>query len=862
MFLCVDAGGWVRIACSRVTLGCTLLPAAFVMLSLSNTPFALGRLRARFRCAPLRYKLMVPLGISSLTLFFAAIWYVHDCFERLVSRIDPGSPTALETTVTQTTWIAAGTLVAVQLILAQLTSILFKRYVERPLERIAGGVRRRGMVDEATIPMSYPDEIGRLAAFLNQAFRATTVEAAKNQELIAKIAVRERELIELVDHAVIGMQRLDANGIVSWANRCLLDAMGYAADDYVGRSLADFCLEPDAAKDVIERVQRFERLTDYPLRMRARDGRVRHCRLDATAVFEDGRFRHTRCFVRDLTQVTETMQSLRETEQRFRTLSESVPAVIFQTDADGKTVYINRRWEEMTGQPEQRTYGLGWTEVVHPDDYPRVVGEWKRVAMHGLPYRLEHRFLHALTGATIWASCEARPLRRPDGEFLGYVGVCLDITQSRQARIELQRSLAENAETRAMIEEQAVQLQFRNQELEQARSKAEAATESKSRFLANMSHELRTPMTSIIGFSESLMNDDPHLAAEQRAAVETIRRNGYYLLELINDILDLSKIEADKMRIERVECLLTQLVREVVELMSPRAAEKKLTLRVEYRSAVPQSIETDPTRLRQVLINLLGNAIKFTQRGEVRLIVGIDLEAEGSPLRFDVVDTGIGISNEQMAVLFQPFTQADASTTRQFGGTGLGLSISRRLAQMLGGEITVASRAGQGSTFTLRTAIGDRTGVPYITPQTTSWPGGRAAVEGQASRLECRILLAEDGPDNQRLIAHLLRRAGATVEVVENGRQAVAAALGAQPLPRPFDIILMDMQMPVMDGYTAVRQLRESGYTGPIVALTANAMAGDREKCLDAGCDDYAVKPIDRAVLFETLQRHLTPCST
>ena len=413
-----------------------------------------------------------------------------------------------------------------------------------------------------------------------------------------------------------------------------------------------------------------------------------------------------------------------------------------------------------------------------------------------------------------------------------------------------------------MIEEQAVQLQFRNQELEQARSKAEAATESKSRFLANMSHELRTPMTSIIGFSESLMNDDPHLAAEQRAAVETIRRNGYYLLELINDILDLSKIEADKMRIERVECLLTQLVREVVELMSPRAAEKKLTLRVEYRSAVPQSIETDPTRLRQVLINLLGNAIKFTQRGEVRLIVGIDLEAEGSPLRFDVVDTGIGISTEQMAVLFQPFTQADASTTRQFGGTGLGLSISRRLAQMLGGEITVASRAGQGSTFTLRTAIGDRTGVPYITPQTTSWPGGRAAVEGQASRLECRILLAEDGPDNQRLIAHLLRRAGATVEVVENGRQAVAAALGAQPLPRPFDIILMDMQMPVMDGYTAVRQLRESGYTGPIVALTANAMAGDREKCLDAGCDDYAVKPIDRAVLFETLQRHLTPCST
>jgi PAS domain S-box-containing protein len=822
-----------------------------------NPIAAVRRRRAQFRCARLRSKLLLPLGLASASLFFGAIWFVQVRFEHLVARSRPDNAIDLNAIVSEVTWVAALAIVGVQLLLTLLAFALLRRFVERPLEKIAADVRRRQPGEEVTITMSYPDEIGRLAAFLNQAFRATTVEAAKNQELIAKIAARERELIDLVDHAVIGMQRLDAMGHVVWANRCLLDAMGYAADDYIGRNLADFCLETSAAENVITRLRRHERLIDYPLRLRAKDGRVRHCRLDSTAVFEDGRFRHTRCFVRDLTQITETVQSLRESEQRFRTLSQSVPAVIFQTDAAGKTVYMNERWEELTGQTDRESLGLGWSTLIHPEDYPRVMAEWKRVSSQGLPYCMEHRFVHTKSEEVIWTSIEARPLVRPDGGFIGYVGVLVDVTQSRRARLELQRSLAENAETRAMIEQQATQLQIRNQELEHARRKAEAATESKSRFLANMSHELRTPMTSIIGFSESLLNDDPHLAPEQRSSLETIRRNGYYLLELINDILDLSKIEADRMRIERVPCLLPQLVREVIELMCPRAAEKRLTLRVEYRNSVPETIETDPTRLRQVLINLVGNAIKFTEKGEVRLVVGLDAEPAAAPLRFDVIDTGIGMTEAQIAILFQPFTQADASTTRQYGGTGLGLSISRRLAQIMGGDIEVHSTAGRGSTFSVRIEVGSLTGVPYIAPQATTWHGGRPVVAGSAVRIEGRILLAEDGPDNQRLIAHLLRRAGAQVQICENGRQAWELALTAQANGTPFDVVLMDMQMPVMDGYTAVRNLRGSGYTAPIIALTANAMTGDREKCLSAGCDDYAVKPIDRAALFETLLRHL-----
>jgi PAS domain S-box-containing protein len=831
------------------------------MFRIWNPIAAMRRRRAQFRCARLRSKLLLPLSVASGTMFLAASWLVQIRFEQLVARRRPDTAIDLDTIVVETTWTASLAIVCVQLLLTLLAFALLRRYVERPLERIAADVRRRGPGEDVTITMSYPDEIGRLAAFLNQAFRATTVEAAKNQELITKIAARERELIELVDHAVIGMQRLDAMGNVVWANRCLLDAMGYAADDYIGRSIADFCLDPAAIDNLVMRLRRHERLIDYPVQLRAKDGRIRHCRLDSTAVFEDGRFRHTRCFVRDLTQITETVQSLRESEERFRTLSQSVPAVIFQTDAGGRTIYINERWQELTGQPESETLGLGWSNLIHPEDYPRVMAEWKRAVNQGLPYRMEHRFVHSQTGEVLWTSIEARPLRQPDGGLIGYVGVLVDVTASRQARIELQRSLAENAETRAMIEEQAQQLQYRNHELEQARSKAEAATESKSRFLANMSHELRTPMTSIIGFSESLLNDDPNMPREQRSAIETIRRNGYYLLELINEILDLSKIEADRMRLEHVPCPLPQLVREVVEMMCPRAAEKRLTLRVEYRNAVPETIKTDPTRLRQVLINLLGNAIKFTERGEVRLVVGFDAVMTEAPLRFDVIDTGIGLTQRQMDGLFQPFTQADASTTRQYGGTGLGLSISRRLAQLMGGDVSMTSEPGRGSTFSVRIAVGALTAVPHVVPQATSWPGGRLAVPGNSLRLDGRILLAEDGADNQRLIAHLLRRAGAQVQICENGRQAWELALAAQQSTTPFDVVLMDMQMPVMDGYTAVRNLRASGYAGPIIALTANAMTGDREKCLAAGCDDYAVKPIERAALFETLSRHLPSCA-
>jgi len=298
--------------------------------------------------------------------------------------------------------------------------------------------------------------------------------------------------------------------------------------------------------------------------------------------------------------------------------------------------------------------------------------------------------------------------------------------------------------------------------------------------------------------------------------------------------------------------------------MRPHAKAKNLTFRIEYAGSVPETIHTDPTRLRQILINLVGNAIKFTERGGVTVRIALrETVDEGSTvvepgLSFDVVDTGLGMSAKQIRSVFHPFTQADETMSRRFGGTGLGLTISRRLAEKLGGSITVESTPGKGSTFRLTVATGPLERVNMLTRTNGFLTTDESAMVEPATMtdtLDCRVLLAEDGPDNQRLIAHLLRKVGADVAVAENGRVAVDMALAAHREERPFDIILMDMQMPVMDGYGATSLLRTKGYAGKIIALTAHAMSTDRDKCLRAGCNEFATKPIDRNALIELIRR-------
>jgi signal transduction histidine kinase/ActR/RegA family two-component response regulator len=394
------------------------------------------------------------------------------------------------------------------------------------------------------------------------------------------------------------------------------------------------------------------------------------------------------------------------------------------------------------------------------------------------------------------------------------------------------------------------------------KEQAQQAERAKTEFLANMSHEIRTPMTAILGFTELLASEDrsEREASKRLRAIETVRRNGDQLLELINAILDLSKMEAGSFELERVAFSPAVLVEEVVSLMRVRSDEKDLALELEIDSSTPTAVESDATRIRQILLNLIGNAINFTDQGVVRISVGYESGPAGPGLCFEVADTGIGIPDPQIERIFEAFTQADGSLTRRRGGTGLGLRICERLTSLLRGTIEVESSPGQGSTFRVHVPVAvvgrerlverDReVFVPHRCVLDRSSTSGRA-------RLQCRVLVTDDNRDNQRLIVDALEDAGAQVEVADDGAMAVKAVRTAADQGSAFDVVVMDMQMPTLDGYDAARQLRELDYEGIIIAVTAHAMPGDRRRCLDAGCDDYASKPIDRGRLVEMIAHY------
>ena len=403
------------------------------------------------------------------------------------------------------------------------------------------------------------------------------------------------------------------------------------------------------------------------------------------------------------------------------------------------------------------------------------------------------------------------------------------------------------------IERLVTERQTIERALRQAKDAADAASRAKSEFLANMSHEIRTPLNGIIGTINLLKASA--LDRHQLHYVNLASTSGENLLELINDILDFSKIEAGKLAIETLDFNLGRLLGDLSAGLALRAEQKKLTFTCEAEDDVPLKLQGDPNRVRQVLLNLTGNALKFTGSGEVAVRIQlVERKTDTAQLRFSVRDTGIGIAADKLGGLFEKFTQADASTTRRFGGTGLGLAICKQLVELMGGQIGVNSREGEGSEFWFTLRLAYPAAAPFVSSTAAAEPMVPAKLALLPGQKSARVLVAEDNFINQEIIRALLGLLGLTPELVVNGVEAVQALKEGN-----YDLVIMDMQMPELDGYEATRRIRtaETGARVPIIAMTANAMIGDREKCLDAGMDDYISKPIDTSVLVGVLQRWL-----
>lgn len=385
--------------------------------------------------------------------------------------------------------------------------------------------------------------------------------------------------------------------------------------------------------------------------------------------------------------------------------------------------------------------------------------------------------------------------------------------------------------------------------LDEARVAAQTATEMKSQFLANMSHEIRTPLTAVIGYADTML--EQNVSEEDRNhTAKRILNNGKHLLHIINDILDISKIEAGQLSIEKIIISQCNLIKDVEWLIGSAIREEGLEFEVDYQFPIPDKIKTDPTRLKQILLNLLGNAKKFTPAGGVSLTVRY-LE-QSKQMCYEVKDSGIGMTQEEQAKLFKAFSQADESTTREFGGTGLGLYISRQLAHMLGGNLICHSNKGQGSRFILTVDAELSEDSRFVNSLDRSISLQEMKNRDVVPALEGEVLLAEDNPDNQRLISMYVNNTGANIVVVNNGQEAVEHAV-----MQSYDLILMDMQMPVMGGAEAVKWLRDAGNQVPIAMLTANAMKEEKDRCLKLGANDFLTKPIDKHAFYGILENYL-----
>ena len=666
----------------------------------------------------------------------------------------------------------------------------------------------------------------------------------------AEAAIRESEerFRCTLEQAPIGIGHLDDQGRFVIVNRKYCEIVGRTSEELVGLTFQEITHPDDLDVDT----RNFRALLEGAVSVYSRekryirkDGTTVWVGVTVTAIHYPGGSRALLAMVNDVSERKRGEERLRQSHNRYRFLADSMPQMVFTATPDGLLDYQNRGWLEYTGQSYAEALGRGWTAALHREDLPRCLAAWEAAVGAGTPFSMEVRVERA-DGEYRWHLMRATAMRTGSGGVAQWVGTATDIEDQKRAAAELERKVLEHT------------MEAR----EQAR-RAEEANAAKSEFLAMMGHEIRTPMNVIVGLVDLI--DESALPEGQREYVGRLRRASATLLTLVNDILDLAAVESRRLQIQTTPFELLGVVDSVLSIMEVRAKTHSLKL-TRNISRVPAWIVGDPHRLHQVLLNLIGNAIKFTEAGTVELGIRAAVDGEKATLTFSVKDTGIGIPLEKQAIIFEPFTQADSSITRQYGGTGLGLSISRQLVELMGGRIWLQSQPGIGTTFyfsiPFTVVASDAGSVPTHPAAARVAPAIRPAAALPAEK-QWTVLLVDDNKDNVFLVQEFLKGTPYSVGVAENGSQALAEFMRCS-----YDMILMDIQMPGMDGHAVTRLIRswEEDHNVPpvpILALTAHALQSEAEKSFDAGCTGHLTKPIRRQELLDALARCATagaPC--